>query len=117
MNIKVIKTIKGQKPMQEVPGFEILDNNERENELVCVFPDIEYQEIRGFGGAFTEAASTTLDKLSPQNREKILRMYFDPEEGILTAAISHWETIPVLKKVTKLLKHLMLKGTKSRLFQ
>ena len=82
MNIKVIKTIKGQKPMQEVPGFEILDNNERENELVCVFPDIEYQEIRGFGGAFTEAASTTLDKLSPQNREKILRMYFDPEEGI-----------------------------------
>lgn len=82
MNIKVIKTVKGQKPMQECTDYEVWPDKERENSLINVFPDIEYQEIKGFGGAFTEAASTTLDKLSKENRERILKLYFDPKEGL-----------------------------------
>ena len=82
MKIKTIKTVKGQKPMQETYDFEVSDNNQIESSLISIFSDIEYQEIKGFGGAFTEAASTTLDKLSKENREKILKMYFDAEEGI-----------------------------------
>jgi len=82
MNIKVIKTVKGKKPMRECLDFSVLDDKGREHTLINVFPDIEYQEIKGFGGAFTEAASTTLDKLSEKNREKILKLYFDCEEGI-----------------------------------
>lgn len=31
------------------------------------FPEIKYQEIKGFGDAFIEAESTTLDKLSKEN--------------------------------------------------
>lgn len=82
MNIKVIKTMKGKAPMQSVSDYVFSENKEQEGTLICVYPDIEYQEIKGFGGAFTEAASTTLDKLSEENREKILKLYFDPEEGI-----------------------------------
>lgn len=82
MDIKVIKTIKEQKPMQISKEASVFDDTERELELICIFPDIEYQEIKGFGGAFTEAASTTLDKLSNKNREKILELYFDKEKGI-----------------------------------
>lgn len=82
MKVKAIKTIKGQKPMLEYNNYTVLDDDGRENCLVCIFPDIEYQEIKGFGGAFTEAASTTLDKLSKENREKIMKLYFDKEEGI-----------------------------------
>lgn len=82
MNIKAFKTVKGNSPMQEISGFSVSQDNGIENELICIFPDIEYQEIKGFGGAFTEAASTTLDKLSDKNREKILKLYFDREEGI-----------------------------------
>lgn len=81
MDVKVIKTVKGQKPMQEVSDFYVFENKGEEGGNISIFPDIEYQEIKGFGGAFTEAASTTLDKLSKENREKILKMYFDPEEG------------------------------------
>ena len=58
--------------MQEYNNYTVLDNDGRENFLACLFPEIEYQEIKGFGGAFTEAASTTLDKLSRENREKIM---------------------------------------------
>ena len=84
MNMKVreIKTIKGKNPMRETFDFSFSNESGREHALINIFPDIEYQEIKGFGGAFTEAASTTLDKLSAENREKILKMYFDEEEGI-----------------------------------
>ena len=82
MKVKAIKTIKGKAPMQEYNNYTVLDNDGRENFLACLFPEIEYQEIKGFGGAFTEAASTTLDKLSQKNREKIMKLYFDKEEGI-----------------------------------
>ena len=82
MNIKVIKTVIGKVPMAESYDAKISDNKEQEWALINVFPDIEYQEIKGFGGAFTEAASTTLDKLSNKNRKKILELYFDKENGI-----------------------------------
>ena len=82
MIVKVIKTVKNQEPMQEVLGLEMIDDDKKENSLINIHPHIEYQEIKGFGGAFTEAASTTLDKLSRENREKIIRMYFDKEKGI-----------------------------------
>ncbi len=82
MKTKVIKTVKGKEPMSVCEDFSSIKNTNLEGQLVCVFPEIEYQEIKGFGGAFTEAASTTLDKLSEKNREKILKMYFDKKEGI-----------------------------------
>ena len=82
MIVKAIKTVKNQEPMQEVLGLEAIDDDKKENSLINIHPHIEYQEIKGFGGAFTEAASTTLDKLSRENREKIIRMYFDKEKGI-----------------------------------
>ena len=82
MKIQAIKTIKNQLPMQACPVGELVADTGKEGGLINLYPQIEYQEIKGFGGAFTEAASTTLDKLSQENREKILKLYFDPKEGI-----------------------------------
>ena len=82
MNVKVIKTVKNQQPMKESPVLGIEDDLGWENFAINLHPHIEYQTMKGFGGAFTEAASTTLDKMSRAQREKILKMYFDKEEGI-----------------------------------
>jgi len=82
MNIKVIKTKRNCEPMKEASDFSFAESKRTERQLINVYPDIEYQTVKGFGGAFTEAASTTLDKLDSENREKILKMYFDGEEGI-----------------------------------
>lgn len=82
MNVKVIKTIKGRNPMTECNDFVVKERDDRESLLINVYPNIEYQEIKGFGGAFTEAASTTIDKLSKENRDKIIKMYFDETDGI-----------------------------------
>lgn len=42
---------------------------------------VTYQEIEGFGGAFTEAAAFTLTKLPEAKQEEVIRAYFDPEIG------------------------------------
>ena len=48
---------------------------------VMVDPDRRYQKIKGFGGAFTEAAATTLYKMSPAKRARVLKAYFDKKTG------------------------------------
>lgn len=40
-----------------------------------------FQEMVGFGGAFTEAAAHTLSRMSPAKREEALKAYFDPATG------------------------------------
>ena len=49
--------------------------------VVNLYPDVMYQKIRGFGGAFTEAAGYTLSKLSEENQKEIAEAYFG-EDGI-----------------------------------
>ena len=82
MKIQAIKTVKNQLPMQACAVGELVADTGKEGGLINLYPQIEYQEIKGFGGAFTEASATTLNKLSPENREKVLKMYFDKQEGI-----------------------------------
>ena len=48
---------------------------------VTVDRTIRFQEILGFGGAFTEAAAVTWLKMSPANRQRIIEAYFDRETG------------------------------------
>jgi glucosylceramidase len=42
---------------------------------------VKFQEIQGFGGAFTEAAAVTLDKMPTHLRQEILEAYFSPNTG------------------------------------
>ncbi|WP_064094462.1 glycoside hydrolase family 30 protein [Rossellomorea aquimaris] len=42
----------------------------------------KYQEMLGFGGAFTEAAAHSLSLISPEKRDEIIHSYFDPKEGL-----------------------------------
>lgn len=43
---------------------------------------ISFQELFGFGGAFSDSAGINLNTLSWSARERLLRSYFDPERGI-----------------------------------
>ena len=82
MKVKAIKTVKNQQPMQVSLVTDITDDLGHENFAINLHPHVEYQTMKGFGGAFTEAASSTLDKLTPELRAEILKKYFDREEGI-----------------------------------
>lgn len=74
--------------------FEVYETSESGNALtkletfsseesvlsVEVNPDEKFQTITGFGGSFTEASASLLNRLSKVNRKKILNAYFS-EDG------------------------------------
>lgn len=82
MRVVLIKTIKDKCIMKKEEITSVLEDDGIESQVINIVPEVKYQTIEGFGGAFTEAASTTLDKLSKENREKILKLYFSEEDGI-----------------------------------
>lgn len=60
-----------------------------ENEVVNLYPDIEYQTILGFGGAITEAAGYVFSKLGEENKRKVLELYFGEEGSRYNMVRSH----------------------------
>lgn len=57
--------------------------NEREEGcIINIMDDVEYQEILGFGGAFTEASAYNYSLLDEDAKKEFLKKYFDREEGI-----------------------------------
>ncbi|TVY05678.1 glycoside hydrolase family 30 protein [Paenibacillus cremeus] len=54
----------------------IQDDISVENRVVNIYPQVEFQEIIGFGGAFTEASGYVLSKMSEKSRHEIIESYF-----------------------------------------
>jgi glucosylceramidase len=48
--------------------------------LIKLLPDEKFQTITGFGGSFTEASASLLNRLGKENRTKVLEAYFG-EDG------------------------------------
>ena len=49
-------------------------------ERIVLTPELKFQEILGFGGAFTDAACYTFNRLTPAEREKLFHEMFHPAE-------------------------------------
>lgn len=85
--IRVIEThLASETKMQEQPSIYFEKDKEgaagREDGILNVYDDVQYQEILGFGGAFTESSTLNLSKVDEEMRKKVLELYFDPEKGI-----------------------------------
>ena len=61
------------KPFGPDPGFRVAS--------VAVDAGRTFQTLEGFGGAFTEAAAVTFQKLPKTTQREFLRAYFDPQVG------------------------------------
>ncbi len=53
-----------------------------EMHTITVDPRRHFQKIEGFGGAFTEAAAVTWQKLPPEKQAEVMQAYFDPHAGL-----------------------------------
>lgn len=49
--------------------------------VVNIYPEYTKQQMKGFGGAFTEASGYTYSKLSPESKAEFIQAYFS-EEGL-----------------------------------
>lgn len=50
-----------------------------ENQIINIYPEITYQTIIGFGGAFTEATGVSIKKLPADKQNKVIKEYFSKE--------------------------------------
>lgn len=53
-----------------------------EGGIVNVFDDVIYQEVLGFGGAFTESSAYLYSLLCKEDKKRFLELYFSREKGI-----------------------------------
>ncbi|KAF1315811.1 Glucosylceramidase, partial [Globisporangium splendens] len=76
--------INGEKKMMEpITGLKWKKRAESASSTSFIAVDVskKFQEMLGFGGAFTEAAALQFAKLSPEKQEEVLELYFDKEDG------------------------------------
>lgn len=50
--------------------------------IVNIYDDVIYQEILGFGGAFTESSAYVFSLLDEEKKKRFLKLYFDRADGI-----------------------------------
>jgi glucosylceramidase len=72
MNAKIFETSAAGNQLTELTEF--VDTEQSAD--IALFPEQEFQTITGFGGSFTEASAYLLNRLSRENRMKIIEAYF-----------------------------------------
>jgi glucosylceramidase len=72
LNVEVYETSAGGNKLTRITEFTSGDS------IVSIklLPEVKYQTITGFGGSFTEASASLLNKMSKDNRAKIIEAYF-----------------------------------------
>lgn len=82
-NAKVFRSEKdGLRMLAPQPGIRFEADAKTENGIINLYPDRRYQEVLGFGGAFTETSAYNYARMSPENQRKIIAAYFDRETGL-----------------------------------
>jgi glucosylceramidase len=72
LHIKVYETSEGGNKLQEITDFA----KQKKPVLISIHPEEKFQTITGFGGSFTEASASLLNRVGKENRNKILEAYF-----------------------------------------
>ena len=72
LNVKVYETSASGNQLTTLTNFA----QEAGGIEIKILPNEKYQTITGFGGSFTEASANLLNKVSKENRTKILEAYF-----------------------------------------
>lgn len=85
--IQVIETnVKAGKKLQTAAPLEFRadkkGNDGQEQNILNVYSEVQYQEIMGFGGAFTEATALNFKGLDAAQKKELLNGYFDAEKGL-----------------------------------
>lgn len=86
-NVRVIEThMKSGRFLAETQGLCFHEDKPgpdgQEDRIINVYDEVQYQEILGFGGAFTEATALNLSRISDKQRKRVMELYFDSEKGI-----------------------------------
>ncbi|WP_099469903.1 glycoside hydrolase family 30 protein [Konateibacter massiliensis] len=81
MDLKLTTTTFANNVKEETKKqFHFNQEDEEENYVINLYPEVVYQKIEGFGGAITDAAGYVYAQMSKEQQEEALRTYFGKEE-------------------------------------
>lgn len=69
----------GEKVFQVTDIAPDFREEQREKDLINVYPQVRRQTITGFGGAFTDSAGYVFSQMPPELQAQLLRDYFGPD--------------------------------------
>jgi hypothetical protein len=75
-----VRVTGGAKRFAQEPPLRWRPERGSSADSVVIDPGMRYQEILGFGAAFTDAACYVFQQLSPESREQLFRELFHPSE-------------------------------------
>lgn len=80
---KVYVSSKRQKnQVQKNPAIKFVYNPDAEERVLNIYPELRYQKIQGFGGAFTESAAVNYGKMSEKTKNEVIELLFDRKKGL-----------------------------------
>ena len=85
LDVEVFETSANGNKLTPIPGL----TTESVTSQINLDPNQKYQTITGFGGSFTEASAYLLNRLSRENRQKIIDAYFGPEGAKYSLTRTH----------------------------
>ena len=81
----VYETSAGGNKLTKVSGF----NPEKNSSIIKLAPQQKFQTITGFGGSFTEASASLLNRLSKGKRDTIIQAYFSDKGANYSLTRTH----------------------------
>jgi glucosylceramidase len=85
MKVQVYETSASGNSLKQIKSFSLYENPV----IITLNPNEKFQTITGFGGSFTEASASLLNRLSKENRKKILDAYFSEDGANYSLARTH----------------------------
>jgi len=83
--VEVYETSAAGNKLSKITEFQ----NSEEKVVIKLIPEEKLQTITGFGGAFTESSAYLLNKLSKENRKKIIDAYFSKDGAHYSLTRTH----------------------------
>lgn len=81
-NIKILASVKDGKTFANAEYcYTGHEEKESEMQLIQLYPDIKYQEMKGFGGAFTPSAASVYAKMDESDKKRLRKLLFS-EDGL-----------------------------------
>jgi glucosylceramidase len=84
-NAEIFETSESGNQLTQLSEFPAAENEVE----IALLPGEQFQTITGFGGSFTEASAHLLNRLSPENRAKVLEAYFGPSGARYSLTRTH----------------------------